>query len=272
MAHLLNVRDVIANYKNKERISIAVNRLNIRATRDRTGRETHRGLEYIWYWTWDIVINRITCRYVSLSKIPQPRIMRIFEVRDEEHSKTRVPDIGIVRHLDEEVIEVGGEEFFFPAKSKLVAIGEIKPAPRDPSMRMVKFAISEATTALMLQAGSFFLAFPQRKAIVGISVAGDYWSFRTLLRTDFENDADIDDPDPDYLPSDLLSSLSPDPMDISNQSTPGPLDIIGSDEEFEYPIYQLQTPESDTAIHRLVDAIKSLENLEDSAEFSRRPL
>ncbi|EJC97323.1 uncharacterized protein FOMMEDRAFT_32524 [Fomitiporia mediterranea MF3/22] len=275
MPRLPSAQQIIAIYSDKECISIAANRATIRETRDSTGDNTHRGLEFIWYWTWDIVINKITWRYISLSKIPQPRITSVFVAQGgtgQERWKTCVPDFGIVRHLDEEVIEMDGEEIVFPAKSKLVAIGEIKPAPSDDSVAMIKHAITEATMTLSKQARTFFRAYPKRKAIVGISVAGEYWSFQTLHSKNFKDNANIDEPNPDYLPSNPSSSVSPAPMSISDQSSPDPLDFLSPGKAIEHPIYRLRTTNSNTVMDQLVDAIRKLEAVEGSKEFDYMPL
>ncbi|EJC99883.1 uncharacterized protein FOMMEDRAFT_31114 [Fomitiporia mediterranea MF3/22] len=263
MAENFSVQDlqlVRLFYEDKEHFSIEINKLYIIMIRRRSGNEKHRGHEYIWYWTWDITINKTLICYGSLTMVPQPRLTGYFDVAEEdgeERLKTRIPDFGIIRHVGPRVVTRDDEEEEEPPYSRLVGVGEIKPAPVDGSTNQIELAVSEATSSLRAQLGILFIAYPEISDIVGISIAGEYWTFETMRYEDFEDALYSDDSNASYMPSDEPSS---DPLNITGpwHSSSDPPDEPGSDGLPQHSIYRLQTSESNAAINHMIDDIKNL--------------
>ncbi|EJC99770.1 uncharacterized protein FOMMEDRAFT_160211 [Fomitiporia mediterranea MF3/22] len=213
-------------------------------------------------------------RQTSWSRIRMYRITRTIEVDDgTERLKSCIPDFGIIRQVGRRTIEINGEEVELQPYSRLVAIGEIKCSPVDPSRQSVYNALREARSDLVKQIRIFFKAHPTFKTVIGIMAAGDWWTFQKFFREDFVNipDSDSED-DREFEPAASLPSTDSSTAGVSDRDE---LDIIsrdgnrGADDDdnnddnvFERPIFKLQTLESNFAIAVLIDMIRKLEGCE----------
>ncbi|OCB92125.1 hypothetical protein A7U60_g519 [Sanghuangporus baumii] len=286
------------NWYRKEGLSITRNERHIRKHRARSGRQDHRGHEYVWYETWDTTLNRAILSLNSLSVAPQSRVSRKIKKRDGGFRiQSRIPDFGLVRRTKYiRKMEGGVEVIKKKLHSRLVAIVEIKPAPADTSAHKVLDALEEAYFDLCAQVG-VFAGNPDIKEIIGIFAAGTYWNFEIFARNSGDTSSDDDDDDDDeddesYKPSserhsssearnesveswsgesDESSESSPDELDIINKpEDPGRQELVAevSSESIEETIgadeaYILQTEEGEHGLKLLMEAIENLEGCEE---------
>ncbi|KAL5536354.1 hypothetical protein ACEPAF_176 [Sanghuangporus sanghuang] len=259
------------NWYRKEGLSITRNERHIRKHRARSGRQDHRGHEYVWYETWDTTLNRAILSLNSLSVAPQPRVSMKIKKRDGGFRiQSRIPDFGLVRRTKYiRKMEGGVEVIKKKLHSRLVAIVEIKPAPADTSAHKVLDALEEAYFDLCAQVGVFFAGNPDIKEIIGIFAAGTYWNFEIFARNSGDTSSDDDDDDDDeddesYKPSSERHSSSEarnesveswsGESDESSESSPDELDIINK-------------PVTEEGEHGLKLLMESIENLEGCEEF-----
>ncbi|KAL5492922.1 hypothetical protein ACEPAI_4370 [Sanghuangporus weigelae] len=281
----------------KEGLSIIRNERHIRKHRARSGRQDHRGHEYVWYETWDITLNRAILSLNSLSVAPQPRVSRMIKKNDGGFRiQSRIPDFGLVRRTKYvRKMEAGVEVIKKKLLSRLVAIMEIKPEPADTSADMVLDALEEAYFDLCAQVDVFFAGNPDIMEIIGIFAAGTYWNFEIFVRNSGDTSAyEDEDNDDSYKPSSEMHTSSEardesvgswsGESDESSESSLDELDIIdkpedpsrqelvaevsSANESNEETIgadeaYILQTEEGELGLKILIEAIENLEGCEE---------
>ncbi|EJC99674.1 uncharacterized protein FOMMEDRAFT_30981 [Fomitiporia mediterranea MF3/22] len=171
-----------SNWQRKLYISIRSILIQVNRERLRINNLQYRGYEDVWYGVWDTFLNMNIARFESVGLIPQPRIVRRFGKEGKERITWRIPDFGIVRHIGRRRGYSRGRRVWIEEQSRLVAIIEIKCVPINNSPLLVLDALNEARGDLINQVELFFEANPDVDSIIGISVAGDWWSYEKFTR------------------------------------------------------------------------------------------
>ncbi|EJC99679.1 uncharacterized protein FOMMEDRAFT_30986 [Fomitiporia mediterranea MF3/22] len=153
----------------------------------------------------------IIARFKSIAMTPRPRILRRIQKKKGKRQTTwLIPDFGIIRFVDRRrgfASDRPDRPVWFQAQSRLVGIAEIKCSPVDNTPFMVLAAVDEAYVALVRQVKLFFKANKDVDSIIGIPIAGDWWSYKPFTRDNLpaisrrKRDADS------YIPSSDSSSI-----------------------------------------------------------------
>ncbi|EJD00115.1 uncharacterized protein FOMMEDRAFT_159729 [Fomitiporia mediterranea MF3/22] len=158
----------------KEEVSILSAKREIYNLRRTLGLPNHRGLEDIWYTIWNIRLSRFVRKCRSLVVGPQ-RVVSHEQVDQDGRvrKESRIPDFALLRVFRKR-LRLNGMDF---ERMKIVALMELKPCPMNSELNSIYGAIKEAKADLNDQAEVLFSGNPEYKAIVGVAIAGDWWSY-----------------------------------------------------------------------------------------------